>query len=196
MQCSKATGDAVGRCDNGSACRGAGAVCKLATSSCNAENNCCAGNVNQDPTVCQQDLLGIPRCTGVGDCSDAGSMAGKDCATSADCCGLPCLPNADPNGSPFVCGTTCVARGGSCTTDADCCAGLPCELSSGSTSGVCGTVDQVDGGVPEGGVPEGGPADAGTDGPTCSLYGQECAGAADCCNGVPCTNGRCTIPLY
>ena len=50
VRCSKSAGEPVGRCDNGNACRGAGAVCKLATTSCNAENNCCAGNVNQDPT--------------------------------------------------------------------------------------------------------------------------------------------------
>ncbi len=49
VKCSKSAGEPTGRCDNGQACRPAGAVCKLATTSCNAENNCCAGNVNQDP---------------------------------------------------------------------------------------------------------------------------------------------------
>ncbi len=181
VKCSKGAGEPVGRCDNGNACRPAGAVCKLATGSCNAENNCCAGNVNQDPSVCQQDILGIPRCTGVGDCTDAGSLAGQPCATSADCCGLPCLPNdgGGDGGSPFVCGgSTCVPSGGACTTDADCCAGLPCKAPPGSTQGVCGPPPVI--------------PDAGYDGgPDCALYGQVCTVSADCCNGVPCTNGKC-----
>jgi hypothetical protein len=28
----------------------------------------------------------------------------------------------------------------------------------------------------------------------CALYGQICTTAADCCNGVPCTGGRCEEP--
>src|SRR5262249_33652738 len=72
--CSKSNAsDPVGRCDNGNACRPAGAICKLKVMSCNAENNCCAGNVNQNPWVCTQDLLGIPRCTMKGEaCTDGG----------------------------------------------------------------------------------------------------------------------------
>src|SRR5205814_6682360 len=122
-------------CDNGQACRPNGAVCKLATTSCNAENNCCAGNVNKNPLVCQQDLLGIPRCTDVGDCADAGTLAGKSCASSADCCGLPCVPNPTAGGAPFICGGTCVSSGGACTTNADCCPGLPCVTPPASTVG-------------------------------------------------------------
>lgn len=209
VHCSKANGEPVGRCDNGGACRAAGAVCKLATSSCNAENNCCAGNVNTDPTVCQQDLLGIPRCTGVGDCADAGDLSGQACATSADCCGLPCVPNQDPSGPPFVCGASCVPEGGACTTDADCCAGIPCILQPGSTQGTCGGT--LDGGVTDGAVPDAPvadapvvdapsdapPADAGVpDSTTCALYGQECTTTADCCNGIPCTEGRCRFSVY
>jgi hypothetical protein len=183
VKCSKGAGEPVGRCDNGNACRPAGAVCKLATSSCNAENNCCAGNVNNDPTVCQQDLLGIPRCTGVGDCTEAGSQAGKPCATSADCCGLPCLPGPDGDGGTgYFCGAGCVQSGNTCTTDADCCSGLPCKLPPGSTKGTCGTIIQI--------------PDAGTDaGLPCAYYGQECSTASDCCNGVPCTNGHCVYPI-
>ncbi len=215
VTCSKAAGATIGRCDNGNACRAAGSVCKLATSSCNAENNCCAGNVNQDPTVCQQDLLGIPRCTGVGDCADAGSLVGHACATSADCCGLPCLPNQDPNGSPFICGDSCAPAGAACTTDADCCAGLPCTLEPGSTKGVCGLIPGTDAGVDAGPsdgavidapvidapvtdapVTDAPPPDAGTPDASCALYGQQCTTSGDCCNGVPCTNGRCYVPLY
>lgn len=187
VKCSIGAGESVGRCDNGNSCRPAGAVCKLATSSCNAENNCCAGNVNQDPTVCQQDLLGIPRCTGVGSCADAGSMVGKACATSADCCGLPCLPNGTGG---FVCGGACVAAGGACSTDADCCAGLPCKLPPGSSQGICGYTEIPDSGtdaqIPDAQIPDGG---------SCSLYGQSCTTSANCCNNVPCTNGKCVYPV-
>jgi hypothetical protein len=28
----------------------------------------------------------------------------------------------------------------------------------------------------------------------CALYGQTCSVTADCCNGVPCTAGKCIIP--
>lgn len=199
VTCSKNDGQPVGRCDNGQACRPAGAICKLATTSCNAENNCCAGNVNQDPLVCQLDLLGIPRCTGVGSCDpDAGSYAGKDCATSADCCGLPCVPNPDANGAPFLCGGSCVPAGGACSTDADCCAGLPCNRPAGSSVGICGYQEQ-DGGVPEGGVPEAGTdaelPDTGTP-DSCAYVGQECTVNADCCNNIPCTNGRCYQKVF
>jgi hypothetical protein len=193
VTCSKADANqAVGRCDNGNSCRPAGAVCKLATSSCNAENNCCAGNVNQDPTVCKQDLLGIPRCTGKGSCEEAGSKAGEACASSADCCGLPCLPNVNGSadaGTLYICGTSCVPEGGACTTSADCCAGLPCTTPPGSTQGICGTTT-IDAGVPP---------DSGTDAGTCALYGQLCTTASDCCNGVPCTSqgefSRCVYPV-
>ncbi len=203
VECSKANPtDPVGRCDNGNACRPAGAVCKLASTSCNAENNCCAGNVNQDPSVCQQDLLGIPRCTGVGDCADAGSLAGKACATSADCCGLPCVPagNVADGGSPFVCGTSCVPSNGKCTTDADCCAGLPCKAPPGSTEGICGTTNIPDGGTGGSGGSGGSGGtggsggSGGTDAGTCAYYGQNCTVSGDCCNNVPCTNGHCVFP--
>jgi hypothetical protein len=191
--CSKALpSDAVGRCDNGNACRPAGAICKLATMSCNAENNCCAGNVNQNPYVCQQDILGIPRCTIKGEsCGDGGSKSGQACATSADCCGLPCVPNpsftADSGLAAFVCGGICAGTGGSCTTAADCCPGLPCVTVPGSTRGTCGGPPMGDGGIV---TP---PPDAYVPPPGCAVYGQVCTVSSDCCNGVPCTGGRCVI---
>jgi hypothetical protein len=180
----KNANDPAGRCDNGTACRPAGAICKLATSSCNAENNCCAGNVNQNPLVCQQDLLGIPRCTAVGACADAGVsqdgglLTGKGCSSSADCCGLPCVPN--PNGTPpYVCGSACVPHGGACTTSGDCCKGIPC------TNGKCEYPGSDGGTFIDGGtLPDAG----------CALYGQVCSGNGDCCDGVPCTGGRCYFP--
>jgi hypothetical protein len=190
--------DPVGRCSNGNACRPAGAVCKLAGNSCNAENNCCSGNVNQNPFVCQQDILGIPRCTMTGQpCSDGGSKAGQPCASSADCCGSACVPNpsfASDAGLPrFVCGGECIGSGGACTTAADCCPGLPCTSPPGSSRGVCGqppVPPPVDGGNPglDANIP-----DVPSDGPkpTCAEYGQVCTMTSDCCNSVPCTNGRC-----
>jgi hypothetical protein len=209
--CSKSSpNDPVGRCDNGNACRPAGAICKLATMSCNAENNCCAGNVNQNPFVCQQDILGIPRCTMKGErCDDAGVKVGQACATSADCCGLPCVPNpsysADGGLPPFVCGGICIGNGGACTTSADCCPGLPCTLPPGSTRGICGRPPGGDAGTPDASTPPDGtppdddatpppgdatpPPDGGP--PPCAEYGQVCTTSGDCCNGVPCNNGRC-----
>jgi hypothetical protein len=65
-----------------------------------------------------------------------------------------------------------VAACGACTVNADCCAGESCVISQGSTSGICG--------------PCGG-GDAGT----CALYGQSCVQDSDCCDGVPCSSGRC-----
>jgi hypothetical protein len=215
--CSKANpSDAVGRCDNGNACRPAGAVCKLATTSCNAENNCCSGNVNQNPFVCQQDILGVPRCTLAGEsCTDAASKAGEACATSADCCGLACVPNPsfaagnDAGAAPFICGGICVGTGGACSTAADCCPGLPCVATPGSARGTCGGGTQPPGdagGAPDGStpddsgladqsIPDGGtppPPDASV---VCADYGQVCTTFADCCNGVPCTFGRCVYDI-
>ena len=194
--CSRvAPGDPVGRCDNGNSCRPAGAICKLATMSCNAENNCCSGNVNVNPYVCQQDILGIPRCTMKGEgCTDGGSRAGQACATSADCCGLPCVPNPafTPEGtSPaFVCGGLCVGTGGACTTAADCCPGLPCIAAPGSSRGTCGGQPPSDGGIVT--PPGDASPDTGTP-PACADYGQVCSVSGDCCNGVPCAGGRCVI---
>jgi hypothetical protein len=245
--CSKTNpSDAVGRCDNGNGCRPAGAICKLAVSSCNAENNCCSGNANQVPLACQQDILGIPRCTmNAQPCNDAGVAVGQKCSTSADCCGLPCVPNPNftPDGGapPFVCGGICVGNGGTCTTTADCCPGLPCTMPPGSTRGICGRPPSGDAGIPDGSIP---PPDDATPPPPddatppppddatpppddatppppddatppppddapppppddappppppdagrpCSEYGQVCTASGDCCNGVPCINGRC-----
>jgi hypothetical protein len=195
-KCSKAlASDPVGRCDNGNACRPAGAICKLATMSCNAENDCCAGNAQLNPYVCQQDILGIPRCTMKGEsCADGGSRAGQACASSADCCGLSCAPNPSftTGGSmpPFVCGGVCVGSGGACTTGADCCPGLPCVAPPGSSRGQCGTPPEGDSGIiPPG---DGAVVDTGVP-PSCAQYGQVCMTTSDCCNAVPCVGGRCVI---
>jgi hypothetical protein len=217
--CSKANvNDPTGRCDNGNSCRPAGAICKLKNDSCNAENNCCAGNVNQNQYVCQQDNLGIPRCTMAGQaCNDAASYQGMPCATSADCCGLSCVPNPNYPGlndagiSAFICGAVCVARGGQCTTTADCCPGLPCYFPPGSTIGTCdnpppppppdagadggmdATVDADMDAAVDAGMDA--PADAPSEAPPpCSLYGQVCSATQTCCNGIPCINGRCLNP--
>jgi hypothetical protein len=130
VTCSKVAGFPVGHCDNGNKCSPAGAICRLQTISCNATDDCCAGNVQQFNT-CHQDSLGIPRCGGAGlDCSDPQSKVGMTCASSADCCGLPCV-----NG---ICGASCVMQNGTCTTSADCCSGLPCNIPGGSATGTCG----------------------------------------------------------
>jgi hypothetical protein len=171
VMCRKEPGFAVGRCDNGNSCSPAGAICRLQSQSCNANANCCAGNVLQNDT-CHQDNLGIPRClAAMIDCTDPASHAGQACATSADCCGLPCTPDA--NGMN-VCAGACIQQGGSCTTSADCCSGSPCTIPPGSTNGTCG--------------PPG----------TCADYGQACDELHACCNSVPCdaTSHTCTGVIF
>jgi len=184
VTCVIEAGKSVGVCRNPQGCAPDGAVCKLATMSCNATCDCCSGNCNQVDS-CKQDSLGAPRCAGV-ECVQPGGA----CASSANCCdGLPCVPNPDESGPPFVCfaGGSCVPKCGACTTNADCCPGSSCIAQPGGTQGVCGPCTDAE--TPDGGAPD----DAGTpdgDAP-CSLYGQQCETDGDCCNGVPCTNGTC-----
>jgi hypothetical protein len=201
ITCMKEGDNPVGRCDNGNSCTPAGGICRLQEIECNANANCCSGNVLQFNT-CKQDNLGIPRCLAAEiDCADPQNYVGEACASSADCCNQPCLPNPDGD-PPFVCaGDSCVAAGGVCTTTADCCRGLPCTILPGSTSGICGGVPTEDGGVggttgtggtsSTGGTPSTGGSPTGGTGGTCSAYGQACDAPSDCCNSVPCTNGFC-----
>jgi hypothetical protein len=168
VMCRKEPGFAVGRCDNGNMCAPAGDICRLASTSCNDTDRCCAGTVQQFPDVCRQDALGIPRCgTGTGiDCTDPASHAGQTCASSADCCGLPCV--AIPGSETFVCGAKCVDTGGACTTNTDCCSGLPCNIPGGQSQGTCGTTQG------------------------CSAYGQSCDANNPCCENLMCgTDGKC-----
>jgi hypothetical protein len=130
VTCEKEGTNPTGRCNNGNSCSPAGAICRLQDIECNANSNCCAGNVLQFDT-CAQDNLGIPRCRVAElDCTDPTEYEGDPCATAADCCGLPCVPVP---GSEFdlVCGSGCQPTDGTCTIDADCCSG-PC------TDGICG----------------------------------------------------------
>ncbi len=164
--------DPVGVCSNPTGCKPNGDICRLQTNQCNATDECCSGNVQQFDT-CKQDNLGVPRCSYKGDagCVPPGADAG--CASSADCCNLnPCVPNGQGG---FTCyPSTCVPLAGQCTTDADCCPGGHCYIPGGQTSGTC--QPQSDGGTCDGG-----------------LYGQTCTTSADCCNNIPCTNGRCEV---
>jgi hypothetical protein len=176
--------------------------------SCNATDRCCSGTVQTHPLNCQEDNLGIPRCTvGVDhDCKMSGAVtAGTACASSADCCGIPCVPN--PAGMPpFVCGSAqCVPNGGSCTTTADCCRGTTCAV-SGDSAGTCvpppppptgaGGAGGTSGAGGSGGASgTGGASGAGGTPATCSAYGQQCSTSADCCNGLPCAGGKCTVTI-
>jgi hypothetical protein len=175
VMCRKEPGFNVGRCDNGNSCSPAGAICRLQSDECNANANCCAGNVIQFDS-CHQDALGIPRCTVAGcdteadpgcdqtEC-DPATKVGMSCASSADCCGLPCT--SIPGAEGFICQAMCHMTGDSCTTSVDCCSGLPCVITGGSTTGTCG-------------------ADQG-----CADYGQTCDATHACCNDLPCSNGVC-----
>lgn len=186
VACNKASPtDALGVCGNPKGCKPDGDICRLKSNQCNATDNCCSGNVQQNDN-CRQDALGVPRCS-----YGKGSMcvpAAGGCASSADCCNLnPCVPN--PSGTPaFVCAATqCVPNAGACSTDADCCDGSHCTVMAGSTAGTCvgptggGGSASADGGSGTGGG--------------CAFYGQVCTQGSDCCNGVPCTGGRCVSPI-
>jgi hypothetical protein len=166
QQCIKKNStDLVGVCSNPTGCKPNGDICRLQTNQCNATDNCCSGNVQQDDT-CHQDNLGVPRCSYAG---DAGCVpTSGTCATSADCCNLnPCV-----NGK---CGGGCVTCGNACSTSADCCAGGQCNIQSGQTAGTCDCSDA-------GGT-------CALYGQACS------DGGIPCCNNVPCTSGRCEFPI-
>jgi hypothetical protein len=195
--------DPLGRCTKPN-CAPNGDICRLQTGSCNARADCCSGNaLTSNPPTCNQDALGIPRCSFgsvTPGCVDGGApRTGLACSTSLDCCGLPCVPTGLPTGPALVCGATaCVPVAGLCTSNADCCTGSPCVLPTGSTVGMCkappGT--SPDGGIIDAGtLPDGAPVDAGTPPPGCSLYGQTCTVSGNCCNGVPCIAGSCHFPL-
>ncbi|HSQ62789.1 MAG TPA: hypothetical protein VLM85_06225 [Polyangiaceae bacterium] len=188
--CDKANpSDPVGVCSNPTGCKPNGDICRLQTTQCNATDKCCSGNVQQYDT-CKQDNLGVPRCSYAGDAGCAPSSG--TCASSADCCNLnPCVPDGDGG---FTCYPgNCVPAAGPCTNDGDCCPGGHCYIQGGQTSGTCQPLTNTDGGTP--------PADGGTDGGTtdastpCALYGQVCTTSGDCCNNIPCTNGRCEYPI-
>ncbi len=206
--CSKAPGATIGRCDNGNSCSPAGAICRLASQSCNATDRCCAGTVQQYPLNCKQDTLGIPRCTAVTDydCKAKGPPpAGTPCASSVDCCNTPCVPN--PSGMPaFVCGSArCVATGGACSTTADCCPGTSCALSAGSSRGTCAVNTPPPGSGGAGGTGgaggkggtggSGGAGGTGGGSPSCSAYGQVCTTTDQCCNSLTCSGGLCTVVI-
>jgi hypothetical protein len=207
VKCMIAAGQTYGVCDFSGAvvCRPAGDLCKPGLGTiggamgCSTSAECCAGNDNSTAS-CQIDSNGIPRCLVTPGLPDGGCTpvaAGTSCASSADCCGQPCLATGNP-AKPYACGATCEMQGTTCTANGDCCNGLPCALPAGSATGVCGGTLLPDGGVStdpppgsDGGVIQ--PPDSGA-GSNCALYGQTCMGNADCCSGVPCTNGTCHYP--
>jgi hypothetical protein len=183
VTCEIESGKALGICRNPRSCNPQGNVCHFKDYACSissARNDCCAAVGNSG--VCQVDFLGVPRCNGLGDTC---RKSGETCASTNDCCALaPCIP--DNTGAlrcygPGDGGTNiCVPSGGACSINGDCCPGTTCIQPIGSTQGVCGTnTVQPDGGVP---------LDAG---PACAEYGQTCASASECCNSVPCWNGKC-----
>jgi hypothetical protein len=80
--------------------------------------------------------------------------------------------------------TTAGSTKGSCTPP------TPPPTGAGGTAGA-GGVTSAGGAAGAGGTPGSG----GT--PTvCSAYGQLCTSDGDCCNGVPCTSGRCVYPIH
>jgi hypothetical protein len=201
VTCEIPAGQTIGVCRNPLSCNPEGNICHYKAdsiyqcTSSSTRNDCCdALGAKSD---CKLDGLGVPRCNGGGACK----AAGQACAYSGDCCGgLPCVPNPSGSTPPYVCGSvTCEPSGATCTIDGDCCKGLTCNKPPGSASGTCGTYvpPPPDGGVlpdgavaetsvPDGGILPDGAVNPDATPPVCSLYGQSCSSASDCCNGVPC----------
>jgi hypothetical protein len=192
VTCEIPVGKTLGICRNPRSCNPQGNVCHYKDYTCSvssARNDCCAAVGNSG--VCQLDFLGVPRCNGLGTtCIPGGGI----CSSTMDCCDMmPCVPDGTgllrcylPPGGTIDGGVpqACVPTGGRCSINADCCGGLTCIEPIGSTQGVCG--------IPQ--PPPGNKVDAGTSdtpGPGCIQFGQLCTTSADCCNGLPCWNGRC-----
>jgi len=162
------------------ACNPQGDVCHYKNYMCDissARADCCGG-LGAKGGVCQLDLLGVPRCNGLGDtCITSGDI----CASADDCCdNHPCVPDAQgvlrcystPPGGP-----NCVPSTGPCTINGDCCPGTSCMRSIGSTMGSCvptppppgggggtggGTGGTGSGGTGSGGTGSGGTGSGGT----------------------------------
>jgi hypothetical protein len=209
------TGSIVGVCRNPLGCNPEGDVCHYifptgTTCGVSSTRNDCCDHLGVKSN-CDLDPLGVPRCHAADGCFACGSA----CADSLDCCGgNPCVP--DSTGALKCSCETCIPVTGPCTTDADCCPGGTCHIAVGSVSGTCTEPPPP----PPG---DAGPdADAGTDSivpetstdappDTCSLYGQRCTTASDCCasspavpctdvtTGLPCAGGAscyCVFPLH
>jgi hypothetical protein len=199
------------RCPAGFKCGGTGACSE---DRCRDDETRCDGKCTtlaNDPNncgfcghVCPADRAG---CLNAGCCTPNGRRCPASCAPGqgcGDCCGgiceddgtcgataLPCFPDGHacpatcaPGGICYrCCSLTCLANG-TCGTPpppcqpdgaacpAGCAAGGAC---AGCCSGACGS---------------GGSCGASS----CLPYGGFCTTAAQCCNDVPCTAGRCRLP--
>src|SRR5262249_52708439 len=90
-RCNVVAPNLVGVCENPQGCKPNGDICRLQANECNATDECCSGNVQQNDT-CHQDILGVPRCS-YANKNDAGTCVPSNgaCSTSADCCNIkPC----------------------------------------------------------------------------------------------------------
>jgi hypothetical protein len=184
--CDKPSNAEIGVCRNPTGCNPQGNVCHYKNYACaisSARNDCCGCIASKD--CCQLDALGVPRCNALG---NACRKAGDTCASADDCCNhAPCV--ADASGTLHCYASPCVPAGGSCSINGDCCAGSTCVEPQGSTKGTCSAPP------PPGTGGYGGATGSGGAGGACAQYGQMCTSASDCCGGVPCTNGICTVVL-
>jgi hypothetical protein len=164
VTCLKANStDPVGICRNPMSCDPEGDVCHFQAYQCgnsDARANCCGG-LGAQSGVCKLDVLGVPRCYGLGTMC---RQMGQTCSNSLDCCnGVPCVSNGM---GELVCAQTmCIAMNGSCTQSADCCNGATCVFTAGQTYGTCGGAG------------------------TCELAGQPCSASQPCCTNPP--SGTC-----
>jgi hypothetical protein len=138
--CQFQPGQDVGVCRLPKGCNPEGNVCGMAGESCgfsSARKDCCGAA--GDPTACQLDPLGVPRCRAIKECR----KPAQTCSHISDCCdSLPCVP--DPNGVlrcatlSADAGASCIPAGGPCTAQSDCCPDIECNIAIGSTQGMCG----------------------------------------------------------
>jgi hypothetical protein len=173
----------------------------------------CVSQCRAGLTFCGADCVDVltdaANCGGCGRACPAGQACCQGAcsslqdATNCGACGAACPP---PNvcrviGDHFQCDTSCLPIDDFCTPGGTpCCQGYPCALRDPSASyttctNPCARVGQrcVADTVPGGPWCCGDVSCIGGFCGACVAYGQACAGN-ECCDGVPCTAGRCVFP--
>ncbi|MSP62852.1 MAG: hypothetical protein EXR72_21475 [Myxococcales bacterium] len=165
-------------CCMGLVCNGADNLCEacgMAGKKCNANIDCCNGFECTQDGICQKPVM----------CKQPGIA----CAKTAECCNGVC------NQAKGAC-AACGIPGVQCAVMEDCCNGLLCQNGSCKEPVMCkmagafcaqtGECCQGQGLICH--QLQGTCA-------SCGVLNSLCKVSADCCNGVPCTNGVCKQPV-
>ena len=211
MSCNASCDCCSGNCETEDTCkqdnlgvpRCAAAACVNAGGACASSANCCGGA----PCVPNPVAGGSPAFV----CSGSQCVAAcGGCTTTADCCpGTSCvLAPGSTHGTCGPCGGSGTGDGGASPPDAgpgdgggnggNDGGGNPGSDGGGNPGSDGGDHAGNDGGVDAGPAGPGGGGNGGGGGPTptCAQFGQICQTTADCCNAVPCTQGRCQVPVF